>query len=231
MESAELQNAHNAAEERNRVLRRDNLDLKLLIVRLSQQIQDLGPKPEDQRKMRSALEKSTEMLTRLQSWRTALEANISDLSNELESRLGEMSMLKRIRKTDREQIQNLSSCISTLKHQKALGQNCVQQKDEEITQREAALEELSSAVQEHMELVEVLHERTTDLQVEIIRAPEPTEEILTSFGTCQNRGLGKAPRLGKPARPLSFYEELSLCKGEQAPERSSMDSKTVSFFS
>ncbi|KAG5265726.1 hypothetical protein AALO_G00245710 [Alosa alosa] len=218
MESAELQKAHDAAAERNRTLCRDNLNLKLAIRRLSPQLQEIDLKHEDLNKMRCALEKGTENLSRLQSQQKALETNNSDLKDELESRLGELSILRRIRVTDKEQIQNLSSCASTLEYQNALGQNCVQQKLEDIRQRDAALEELNSAMQERSEFVKEWNERETKLKVEVTEAIQSTQDIVTSFGTCQTWRFSKPQFPRKSTRQPSFLEELSLCQDRPPQE-------------
>ncbi|XP_062378311.1 uncharacterized protein LOC134067202 [Sardina pilchardus] len=218
MESAELQKAQDAASERNRAICRDNLNLKLAIRRLSPQLQEIGLKQEDLNKMRFALQEGSDNLTRLQSRLKTLETNNSDLKDELESRLGELSILRRIKLTDKEQIQNLSSCASTLEYQSALGQNCVQQKFEDIRQIDASLEELNSALKERSEFVKEWNERRTELKVEVTEAIQPTHDILTSFGTCQTRCFSKPRFPRKSTRQPSVLEELSLCQGKPPHE-------------
>ncbi|KAL2089609.1 hypothetical protein ACEWY4_014297 [Coilia grayii] len=191
MDSVERQKALEAAKERNDAIRSENTNLKVAIRKLSPKLQQIGSKHEELKKLRSQLEESSERRSSLQSRLGDLQKENSNLHDEQESRVGEISSFERSRQADRQQIRALSSCLNTLERQAELGQICLQQKEEEVRQRDAAIKELNSAVREHTEILKMLNEKKSQLETEISRPPE---EIQTSG--------------------LSIFEEIRMCTAD-----------------
>ncbi|KAL2089634.1 hypothetical protein ACEWY4_014322 [Coilia grayii] len=192
MESVERQNALEAAKERSEAIRSDNANLKVAIKKLSPKIQEIGSKREELNKLSSEFEESSKRRIRLQSRLTELKKQNCDLHDELESHVGDIS-LERSRRADRQQIRALTGCVNTLERQVELGQICLQQKEDDIKRRDAAIKELKSAVREHKEILNVLNERKSHLKAEMSRLPEET-------------------RVGKP---LSIKDEIRMCTADQ----------------
>ncbi|KAL2089635.1 hypothetical protein ACEWY4_014323 [Coilia grayii] len=193
MESVERQNALEAAKERSEAIRSDNANLKVAIKKLSPKIQEIGSKREELNKLSSEFEESSKRRIRLQSRLTELKKQNCDLHDELESHVGDISSLERSRRADRQQIRALTGCVNTLERQVELGQICLQQKEDDIKRRDAAIKELKSAVREHKEILNVLNERKSHLKAEMSRLPEET-------------------RVGKP---LSIKDEIRMCTADQ----------------
>ncbi|KAL2081079.1 hypothetical protein ACEWY4_022932 [Coilia grayii] len=194
MESAERQNALEAAKERNNAIRCDNANLKVAIKKLSPTIQQIGSKREELNKLSTEFEESSKRRESLQSRLTEFKKQNSHLHDELESRVGEMSSLERSRQADREQIRTVTGCVNTLEHQIELGQICLQQKKDDIKWRDAAIKELKSAVHEHTEILNVLDERKSQLKAEIGRLREETQ---TAVG-----------------KRLSIMDEIRMCTAD-----------------
>ncbi|XP_063062957.1 coiled-coil domain-containing protein 102A-like [Engraulis encrasicolus] len=171
-ESAKLEKTLASNERNSTCIRHANTNLQLEIKKLTPRVNAIRCKREELRQWRLDMEESSKTREQMQTRVEDLQQKNSDLHDKLESLQGDMSALRRDRQADKEDITSLRRLKNGLEREMELGEWCLLQQDELMERKNAATQELISAVHEYSEHIDSLTERKAELELEMKSATE-----------------------------------------------------------